>query len=506
MGVKRYTADADNTITNAFEPNMTTRGTGSNMGAADIIEVFHIYAQESSASSEDERIIIQFPISKISSDRTDGLIPASGSVDFILRLYNAKHSQTLPKNYDLTVSAIKSSWEEGSGLDLEDYTDLTYDQTGSNWIMRAGDTAWSNQGGDYYIDTSSSFTASFISGVEDMALNITPLVEQWIDSAGNVLGSKSNNGVLVKLRNNAEDAVVSYYTKKFFARTSEFFFKRPTIEARWDSTKNDDRANFHYSSSLAPAADNLNTLYLYNVINGQLQNIPSIGGGPILVSLYSGSSPSNSVPKGAKLKLSIGGGVVAAGDTNVTGGHVSTGIYSASLAFTGSSTLTRVFDVWHDGTPATEFATGSVTPKTFTSFKYNPNPTFVTSITNLKDVYSRKETESRIRLYVRKEDWEPNIYVVAKKAQPGETLNNVYYKLFRVVDGLEIVPFATGSTTPQALGSAASYTRLSYDASGSYFDLDMGILEAGYAYGLQFMHYYNNGYREQPEIFKFRVE
>ena len=147
-----------------------------------------------------------------------------------------------------------------------------------------------------------------------------------------------------------------------------------------------------------------------------------------------------------------------------------------------------------------------MTPKTFTSFKYNPNPTFVTSITNLKDVYSRKETESRVRLYVRKEDWEPNIYVVAKKAQPGETLNNVYYKLFRVVDGLEIVPFATGSTTPQTLGSAASYTRLSYDASGSYFDLDMGILEAGYAYGLQFMHYYNNGYREQPEIFKFRVE
>ena len=121
MGIKRYTATADNTITNAFEANMSTRGTGSNMGAADIIEVFHIYAQESSASSEDERIIIEFPISKVSSDRTAGLIPASGSVDFILRLYNAKHSQTLPKNYDLVVSAIKSSWEEGSGLDLEDF-------------------------------------------------------------------------------------------------------------------------------------------------------------------------------------------------------------------------------------------------------------------------------------------------------------------------------------------------------------------------------------------------
>ena len=70
-----------------------------------------------------------------------------------------------------------------------------------------------------------------------MELDITPLVEQWLDSAGNVLGAKGNNGVLIKLRNDLEDASKSYYTKKFFSRTSEFFLKRPVIEARWDSTK-----------------------------------------------------------------------------------------------------------------------------------------------------------------------------------------------------------------------------------------------------------------------------
>ena len=40
MTIKRYFAEADNTITNAFQQNLTLRGTGSNMGASDILEVF----------------------------------------------------------------------------------------------------------------------------------------------------------------------------------------------------------------------------------------------------------------------------------------------------------------------------------------------------------------------------------------------------------------------------------------------------------------------------------
>ena len=504
MSIKRYVANADNSITNAYKSNLVTRGTGSNMGASDVLEVFHIYGQESSASVEDQRILVEFPITDISSDRTAGTIPASGSVDFYLCLYNAKHSQTVPRNFDLVVSAVDGSWEEGDGLDMEEYSDLTYDETGSNWINRQASTAWITEGGDYFIDASSSFTASFTSGVEDLKINITPLVEQWIDSAGNVLGSKTNNGVLVKLRNNAEDAVRSYYTKKFFSRTSEFFFKRPLVEAHWDSTKKDDRGNFYFSSSVAPGADNLNTLYLYNVINGRLRNIPSAGTGAIYLSIYSGSVD-NSGPVGAKLKLSVGGDVLAASDTNVTGGYVSTGIYSASFAFTGATSLTKIFDVWHDD-GGTEFNTGSITTKTFTSSEYNPSPEYVVSVTNLKEVYNKNENSARFRIFTRNWDWSPTVYTVTSKAANGLTVPDMYWRVFRVVDGFEIIPYATGSTTPETVGTATSYTRLSYDSQGSYFDLDMEMLEPGYAYGLQFMRYYNNGYVEQPEIFKFRVE
>ena len=101
---------------------------------------------------------------------------------------------------------------------------------------------------------------TFKVGDEDMELNITSLVEQWIAS------SKSNFGLGVSLISDSESDTTSSYTKKFFSRSSEFFFKRPIIEARWDSTKRDQRNNFYYSSSNAPAADNLNTLYIYNYV------------------------------------------------------------------------------------------------------------------------------------------------------------------------------------------------------------------------------------------------
>ena len=50
--------------------------------------------------------------------------------------------------------------------------------------------------------------------------------------------------------------------------------ERPVIEAQWDSSIKDDRANVIKSSSLAPAADNMNNIYLYNRIRGRLVDIP----------------------------------------------------------------------------------------------------------------------------------------------------------------------------------------------------------------------------------------
>ena len=656
MAVKRYYAKIDNTITNAFEENLTTRGTGSNMGASDILEVFSIFAQANSSSAEESRALLKFNATastdSITADRTAGVIPASGSVSFYLRMFNAKHGQTLPKNFTMDVSAISGSWEEGTGLDMEAYKDkdesnwiladsatntaatatitmadgdavspvftqnefvtlISVDGTEINYIVcqeagtdvetgdvvtsgvtdvgsatatktgvavtvdstgtpvtqnafliqlkaaiesanghagkitvsavpspaahgnqaitltqatlgRGGNTlitndisqiaeantykfaggqgGWATQGGDYYTDTSSSFSASFDSGVEDLEVDITTLVEQWASSSANSktatnMGSKNDEGVGVFLSSVYSGASRSYYTKKFFARGTEFHFKKPCIEARWDSAIKDDRGTFFYSSSLATAAENLNTLYFYNYFRGQLRNIPSIGTGNIYLSIYSGSA-NDTEPSGSRIDLVPDGTHVrSALKTVVTGAYVSTGIYSASFAATG--TLNTLYDVWHDG-GTVEFQTGTIKPEILYAPTTAPDTTFASSITNLKNVYRGDET-ARFRVYTRQKDWSPTIYTKATAQAEVNIVESGSYEIYRVVDDLKVIPYGTGSTL---------HTQMSFDADGSYFDLDMEMLEKGYMYGIK-LAYYNNSvgsWVEQPETFKFRVE
>ena len=88
MSIKRYFATADNTITNAFNGDLTTRATGSNAGAADVVEIFSIYGQATTSSTEASRALVQFNTAQINTDRTNGLIPANGKVSFYLKLYS----------------------------------------------------------------------------------------------------------------------------------------------------------------------------------------------------------------------------------------------------------------------------------------------------------------------------------------------------------------------------------------------------------------------------------
>jgi len=543
MSIKRYTAIKDNTITNALKSNLVGRGTGSNMGASDVLETFSIYGQTFSgslpatASTELSRILVKFQVTgsnSIKSDRSAGTIPKSGSVSFYLRLFNTKHAFTVPRDFTLAVHPVSRSWAEGAGLDMEEYSDLG----NCNWVRANDNDAWTNYGGDFHTGTYAAgtnlpfYSTHFERGTEDLEVDITSLVEEWIDVTAPELTAprttRQNYGVGIFLTStqeahfsgtagadgygsdsqntnelhNTDGATKSYYTKKFFARGSQFFYKRPIIEARWDSSKKDNAGSFYLSSSLVAGADNLNTLYFYNFVRGQLKDIPhdSLGTGRrILLSAFpvtgGVTAPADTIT------LPLGGGVVANDDINVTGGYVSTGIYSASFAFTSS--VSNFYPVWHTGSSGvanknTVFFTGSAVKvlKFGDNNNYNPNPKYFTKITNLRSEYRNDET-ARFRLFTRRKDWSPTIYTKATADIKSETIEDSYYKAFRVVDDFEVVPYGTGSL---------NYTRLSYDVSGSYFDLDMSLFETGYAYGIKFLYYVNGIYTEQPEVFKFRIE
>ena len=468
MAIKRYVANADNTIVNAYKENLRTRATGSNMGQADVSEIYSIYGRATTSSAELSRILTQFDTTTIITDRTAGVIPASGSVSFYLRLYNAETSKTVPKNFKVVAQAISRSWSEGDGMDLENYKDTGV----SNWISASQGIAWTSQGGDYH--ASPVFTQEFSTGLEDLEINITSLVEEWI------AGTKENYGVGIRLTSSQETATDSYYTKRFFARGTQYFFKKPVIEARWNSSLQDDRGDFYMSSSLAPAADNLNTLYLYNYVRGQLTNIPTIGTGDIYVDLYE----------------TLGGtALTQVLQTPATGGYVSPGVYSCSVGLTGTYSTLR--DVWYSG--STEYFTGTVSPKSFGGAGASTgNSRYVTNIKNLRSKYFSEE-EARFNVYVRSKNWSPTIYTVASTEIENTIIPSASYRVYRVLDGLNVIPHGTGSELQ---------TLLSYDVSGNYFNLDMSLLEPGYEYGIKLAFYdsQRQSWIEQDQKFLFRVE
>ena len=79
MSIKRYIAEKDTMITDAFKQNQTIRGTNANLGASDVLEIFSIYGQVTTSSYEKARILVQFPVQNIINDRNNKIIAQSGS-------------------------------------------------------------------------------------------------------------------------------------------------------------------------------------------------------------------------------------------------------------------------------------------------------------------------------------------------------------------------------------------------------------------------------------------
>jgi hypothetical protein len=185
---------------------------------------------------------------------------------------------------------------------------------------------------------------------------------------------------------------------------------------------------------------------------------------------------------------------------------VSTGIYSASFAFTGSTLLKTIYDVWFTGSDTvinannaiTQFYTGAISPITLNGSPMSSKPKYHLNITNLKNKYYPGDTV-RLNLYVRDRNWRPNTYTKVTKNVDSLVIQSASYRVYRVLDGFNAIPYGTGSDL---------HTGLSYDVSGNYFDFDMNLLQPGYSYGFKFAFYDSavSSWVEQDQAFRFRVE
>lgn len=490
MTIKKYTASKDTTITNAYKSNLKTKATDANMGASDTMEVFSLYAQgvppldENGDFQRDDdgniintveksRILIDFPVSDIVAARAANQIPPAGSVDFKLKLYNAVHGFTLPTAFTINIYPASRAWTEGVGLDMEEYADKgsSGGGKGADWVNSDESTEWDAEGGDYVADGYTK-TMTFAKGTEDLDVDITDVVEAWMSEEAPL----ANHGLILMLEPDAENCTSreSYYTKRFFARGTEFFFKKPVIEAAWDSSTKDDRGLFYRKSNLRSDDDNTNTIYLKNLVSGVEKDIDGVGeDNEMTIKIYSDSEKENEVsPEGLIVTNS------------------SDGVYKASLVLDLDTEFETVYIDWQDAadeiyhSESVDVLTRSVASETL--------PVYVTNITNMKSVYSSDET-ARFKLYCRLKDWNPTIYTKASKEIESSVIEKAYFRIVRVVDEEIVIDYG-------------EHTSLSYDKNGNYFDLDMGLFETNFAYRVELQYEIEGNPQQQPETFKFRVE
>ncbi len=469
MSILKYSASADTTITDAFKPYTTNRAYYANMGAADSLEIFSIH--HSGSSPERSRILVRFPIDSVVSDRASGKLPASGSVNFIFKLYNTQHPETLPKNYDIVVKPISGSWDEGYGLDLENYSDNGQTDTygyGVGWKFKSTTAipgVWASDGGDFYSGFDKVFHLD--DGTEDLEIDITDIVESQIN------GTISPDGISVMLSGAFEDGTnnTSYYTKRFSARSSEYFYKRPALEARWETLVKDDRGNFFYGTPNLSDEDNQQNIYFYNRAYGILKDLPL-----------------NVIPE-VRI-LDEDGNILT---SSIASSKVATGTYKASFSITGSEDA-FLFDEWYSGSNL--YFSGEINAQVRQFDDTYIKDEIYLTITNLKNVYKTEEKPS-ITIFARYKNWSPNVYKIANSSINSLTFDNLYYKIFRIVDNQTIIDYGI---------SPIAYTKCSYNKNGNYFDLDMSMLEPGYAYGIKLLLANGDNKTEFPNTYRFKVE
>ena len=464
--IKRYFATKDSQITNAKDDFFMRSGSIANMGLADSGEIFSLYNatgfDEDITKNEKSRLLFQFDISSMAAD-TD--IPAA-KAKYYLRLFNVRHDESLPRNFTLKVHPVTSSWDEGYGLDIDNYLDLG----AVNWLSSSEGVAWNTPGGDF--DSGTSFSQLFEKGTEDLEIDITSIVALWQSS------TIPNNGLIVKLQNSHEQDSKNFYKKMFSMRGTEYWFSRPCIEVRWNDFTFDDRNNSYSSSYLASAADNTNTLYFVNKIRGQLSNIPSVGQSNVYVSFYSQSTGTGSFV------------------TSATGTWIATGTYKVEFSASYEGVL---YDRWHTNTPVQNptnpFYTSSVYLKNFLDDFYTSNEEFILSMPNLKAFYHTND-KVRLDLFIRKRNWNPTVYTSVVSEPEKEYIRKAYYQIKRTIDDKIVIPFSTGTI---------EYSRLSYDKDGNYFNLNMNLFEPDHQYEITYIFDIEGKKISQKDKFKFKI-
>ena len=102
------------------------------------------------------------------------------------------------------------------------YTDFKYD---AHWISNVGGGTWYSSS----FHSGSSYYQSFTKYTDDLNVEVTDYVSEWID------GTRTNNGFIIKKSKTDEQSTTKFGSIKFFSSDTNTIYP-PVLEVRWDDT------------------------------------------------------------------------------------------------------------------------------------------------------------------------------------------------------------------------------------------------------------------------------
>lgn len=473
-------ADKDTYITNRVIKNSSSYN--SNVGRAGSLDLFKLYGATLSGSTpnlELSRLLLHFDMSAINDLYTTGKIDITHSSFWAkLQLSDVYGGQPTPNKYTLIVNPLSKSFDEGEGRDVVGYSDLdvanfltaSYDNGDIKWIL-SGCASSGNPGTscDYF---SGLFQTSqfFSTGEEDLNVDITAAV------SGVLAGVLPNSGFRIAYSSSEEENQKTYFVKRFASRHAYDSTKHPRLVVGFDDSIRDTSQGMSFDSN--------STLFFFNYDKGEPTNL---------------STPTGAVTGSncllLKLQLEVSGGIgefIFTGSQHYSGINALTGVYSTNVylsssnsyianALVASGSILKFKPIWSSLDRTIAFQSGSyisvIVPNRGTSSML-PKKFVVTSM-GLNEIHRSDETPIvRINIF---DYTSPLIKATKTPVESAGSLQGVvsdaFYSIRDTITQKIIIPFDTTKKS----------TRISSDASGLFFKLDMSNLPEERTYVIDVM-------------------
>lgn len=480
-------ASKDTYITNKVINN-SFRATDANVGEAGSLDLFKLY-NESVISGETNpielsRLLIKFPISEITAMNSEGLVDVNdASFKCEVKLHDIYGGQTTPSKFTTILFPLSQSFDEGTGMDVATYSDVSATNFITASIQQGLKVAWNQTGarasgslGDANIDViasgtldasvgkiSLSPTQHFVTGEEDLNIDVTNIV------SGTVAGLIPDHGFLIALSGSFEKDTNSYFVKRFASRNVQVAAKRPKLIVKYNDSILDNHSNMIFNVT--------SSLYLNNYHRGVSANILSgtsgtqlTGEGCIFCKIESGSYKK-----------------IFTGSQAVRGENTITGLYSSSFAISSFDPILykqanitgsiRFNEVWTNANETVAYLSSSLVINRESRLLANTTNqnNLLVSVLNLNSEYSPGEI-LKLRVFAENRDKE---IVFTKKPieKKSDIFNNMHYRVRDVNDGKLLFDF----------DKVGNSTRLSTDEDGMYFSFYTDSLPRGRIYKFEFL-------------------